>query len=190
MSSHGLLQNIPAGIVVSIQNERTCAAFIYSHGQGHVLDGSTSRAGLRRVGRVDFHHLSCSFFRFQDKLGEKRRPRRIHYRFRQFGIAYHAAHHQGLYSDEPEPFDQKGNVLSDEVLPAVGDTLMDARHHLAPLPLFWRFALCFGEFALRLGKCFFFFAEKAGILNLGAIGEVCKGLEADINTDLFIRLGP
>jgi hypothetical protein len=47
--------------------------------------------------------------------------------------------------------------------------------------------LCFGEGALRPGMRVFFLAEKAVVLDLGAMREVRKGLEADINADLFIR---
>jgi len=189
VSSHGLSQDSPAGIMVSVHHETAIRALIDAYGKGHLLSVETSRAGLRRIGRVDPHQQSLSFFRFSDEMREKGRPRRISDTFCQLGILEHVAHHQCLDSDEPESLDQQGNLLPNEVLPAASDALMDARYHLAPLLLCGRFARCFGQLALRFSKVCFFLPEEAGIVDVLVCGEIGKGLEPHINADLFRRGG-
>ncbi len=120
-------------------------------------------------------------------MREKGRPGRISNTFGELRVPDHVAHHQSLDGDEPEPLDQQGNLLLNEILPAVADALMDARYHLAPLLLCWRFAPGLGQLALRFGKGFFFLAEEAGIVDVLVCGEIGKGLEPHINADLFRR---
>jgi hypothetical protein len=63
VSSHGLSQNNPAGIVVSVHHEAAVRALIDAHGKRHLLTVTTGRAGLRRIGRVDTHQQSLSFLK-------------------------------------------------------------------------------------------------------------------------------
>ena len=102
----------------------------------------------------------------------------------------HAVDMQILNRNHTELMNNTTALLVREVLTSEPSPLMHPRDGFAVLLALRSPLSQLALLALHFGKGFFFFAEKAGILNLGAIGEVRKGLEADIDTDLFIRGGP
>jgi hypothetical protein len=189
VSSHGLLKDIYTGIVVAVHYEATVRAFVDTDREEDILEMSTSRADLRRVGRLDTHHGSRGLFRLREQVREKRRPCRITDTFSQAGILDHVAHHQGLHREQPKAVDQLTRLLLHKVLAPPADALMDARHDLAPLSSLFRAPLCFGQTALGTCEGLLLFSEEPGVLNLIASREVGKGFQPHIDADLALRWG-
>jgi hypothetical protein len=67
--------------------------------QRHLLPMVTPAALLRRIGQVDFHQLSASFFRFARQLREKGRPSGICNAFGKTMVVNHAVDVQVLDTD-------------------------------------------------------------------------------------------
>ena len=115
------------------------------------------------------HMLSCHFF----LLG--RRP------------FDHVAHDQRLDGDQPKAVDQFAGLLVHEVLASPLNALVDSCHNFSLFASFWGVPLRFGETTVRLSQVFFFFPEKAWVVNLFAGGEESKGLESHIDAYVLIR---
>src|SRR5260221_12718757 len=94
---------------------------------------TTTRTGLRRVGRRHFDYLSRSFLRFRDQSCEKVRPCYVADGFCQLRVLDQVGHHQGLDGDQPEALDQQVDLLPTEVLPPVADALLETFDHFGAL---------------------------------------------------------
>ena len=161
--------------MVAVDDQTTLETLVDPHRQGHRLTMSARRAGLTRVGRVHFHDVPSSFFRFDNEPCEEHRPRDIGDRLRQFGILDHIAHNQRFDRDEAEAGNQLAHFLFDEVLAPIGDPFMRARDDLALL-----FALVasfgsFGKIALSTSEFRLFLTEKAWIGNCFLRAQIRKG---------------
>ena len=207
LSSQSGFKNVERGIIVPIADHSTPFTRIDARRQRHHLSMPAVVARLCSVGRRHSHHVSPSFFRFSDKRHEKRAPGCICYRCVQSSLAArpighvlsrhfiplwpgpfeHVAHGQGFDCNQPEAIYQLAGLLQDEVLTPPADALVDARQDLAPFVSFRAAPLHFGETTLRFDQLFCFFPEKSGSGNLFPGGEVCEGLESDIDPYVFTR---
>ncbi len=125
-------------------------------GERHFLAMPTSAAILARVGRVH-HYISspgaCSLIR---QTGGEHRPCGGADALGETMVVEHVINGQILNRDSAMLVDDLPALLVREVLAAVGDALMDARHHLPTLAAFRCSALSllwprlFGETTLRL----------------------------------------
>src|SRR6266567_1638234 len=153
----------------------------YPFRQRHVLAMPALAACLGCVGRVDFHQVPASFFRFARQLREKRRPRGICNALGQTMIVNHPLHMEVFDTDHPETVDDLPTVLMGEVLPSKLHPFMDTRYYLAMLPSFRGPLRQFGVLTLHFGKGFLFRAHEARIGYLLSIGESGKGFQSDID---------
>jgi len=94
---------------------------------------STPATGLRRIGRIDFHELTPSFFRFGTQLREKGQPCRVTNRLGKAMGMQHPVHVQIFYADEAEAINNLTRLLMSEILPFELGTLMDSCNNLAML---------------------------------------------------------
>jgi hypothetical protein len=90
-------------------------------------------------------------------------------------------------SDEIKSIHDAMTVLVRKVTAPPGDALMDPRHDLAPLSVFWRPYFLFGQAALCLGKRLFLSAKEARVSDFLPHAESGEGLQPDINTYLLAR---
>ncbi len=162
----------------------TAGTIEYSNIQGHDLSMSTGATCLTRIGRVDLHTLSASFFRFARQCAKELRPRGICNALRKTMVMNHPVHMQVFYANHTETVDDLSTFLVGEVIPSEGDTLMHTCHNLTVLASLGCAFRKLSMLALHFGQGLFFLAEKAGVRYLFPIGEGSKGLESDVNTDL------
>ena len=160
VSSHGFLQDIHTGIVVSIHREAAVRALVDADRKEDLLAAPTARAGLRCIGRLDTHHSSRGLFRLREQMCEERRPGRIAYTFCKARILDHVAHHQGLHRDQSIAVDQLTRLLLHEILATPTDALMDTCYHLASLGVLFGTFLGFGEAALDTCKGFLLYSKE------------------------------
>ncbi len=152
-----------------------------SHIQRHLLAMPTDAACLTRIGRVDSHVVSASFFRFAGQFAEKLRPGGIGNAFGETMVVGHAVDVQVFYSNHAVVIDDLAAFLVREVVASEGNPFMHASHNFAMLATL---GCVFGEFAmlaLRLSQRLLFLAKEARVLNLCAIRESRERLESDIN---------
>ncbi len=153
--------------------------------QRHLLPMVTSAAILSGVGRIDSGERSASFFRFAGELSKELRPRRVTDAFCQTMVMDHPIDGQVFNTDHAEAVNDLPALLVSEVLTSKCDAFMDPRYRLTVLASLLS-ALCqLGVFALYFGQRLLFPAKEARVLNLGSIGEGSKGLESNVNPDLF-----
>jgi hypothetical protein len=156
---------------------------IGSDTQGHFLPMMAPATILRRVGRVDFEERSASIFRFARELLKELRPCRLGNTFCQTMIVDHAVDVQVFNTDGPKGVDDLSTVLVGEVVTSPFGPFIHTSNHLAmSTPLFGAF-LQSGMFALNLRQCLFFFAEETRVRNFFPVGEGCKGLESNVDTN-------
>lgn len=153
----------------------------YPFREGHLLAMPTLAACLTRIGRVDFHQVTASFFRFARQLREKRRPRGIGNAFGKTMVLDHPVDRQIFHSNQAVGLDNLATFLVREVFALPCNSLMDASDGFA---MFVAFCCAFGKFAvlaLDFGKGFLFGAEKARIDDFLSVRESRKGLKPNIN---------
>lgn len=149
---------------------------IHALTERHLLPMPTSATGRRSVGRIDFHQLVASLFRFAHQLIEEGRPRRITDRFGEAMMMNHPVHVEILNTDHAKGIHHTAALLMGEVLSFAPDTFMHTGYRLAVLAPLWGAFGKFGVFPLHASQDFLFCAKKAGVLNVLPIGERCKGL--------------
>lgn len=165
--------------------QTTARTIKYSLLKRHLLPMSARATVLRGIGRVHSDQFAASLCRFATQLIEECRPCRIRYAFCQAVIMNHPVHMQVFYTDRSKLVDDPTGVLVCEVLTTPLRAFMDSCYYLAFVVSLFGSLLSFGEFALSFSQGFLFFAKKAGVSNLLPIGEGCKRLEPDINTNLI-----
>ncbi len=153
--------------------------------QGHLLPVMTPAAILRRVGRIDSHVGSASFFRFAGQFAEKLRPRGIGNALRKTMVVGHAVDMQVFHTDDPVPLDNPAAFLMGEVVSSEGNPFMHTGNHLA---MVLAFSTAFGQlalFPLDCCQCLLFLAKKARVGDLAAIRKGGKSGETNVNTHLL-----
>src|SRR6266702_1331389 len=158
---------------------------IDTRAERHFLSMVTPAAILGCVGRVHFDSCSASFFRFDEQLLKKSRPCCICNALRQTMIVNHPVHVQVFDTDHTETIDDLSTFLVGEGIPSEGDTLVNTSNNLAVFASLRCAFRQLGVLTLYFRQSLFFFAEEAGVRDLFSIGERGKGLESDVNTDLF-----
>src|SRR5438128_10604924 len=152
--------------------------------QRHLLPVSAPAACLTRIGRIDFHQLAASFFRFARQLTEKCLPSGICNAFRQTMVVDHAVHCQILNSNHAKAIDNLTALLVSEILSTPRDTLMDTGHNFPMLTPPVCALSKLGVLPLHPGKGLLFLTKKPGVLYFSSIRQGSKGLESHINADL------
>ena len=164
--------------------QTTARTIEYSLLKRHFLPMSARATVLRGIGWVDFDELVASFRRFACQLVKERRPCRVRYAFSQAVIVYHPVHVEVLYTDGAELVDNPSAVLMCEVLTTPLRAFVNSSNDLAlMMPLFGTF-LGFSQLPLSFCNSFLFLAKETRVRDLLPIGECCKRLEPDINTNL------
>ena len=103
----------------------------------HLLSMSANATGLTRIGRMNFHYLTPSLFRFGTQLREKGRPCRVTDTLCQTMIMHHAIDGQVFHTDHAVAVDNLPRCLMREILPLELDTLMDTCNDLAMFCTLW-----------------------------------------------------
>src|ERR1700680_269774 len=103
----------------------TAGTIEYSNIQGHDLSMSTGATLLTRIGRVDLHTLSASFFRFARQCAKELRPCCICNALRQTMMVNHPVHMKVFDADHTETIDDLSTFLMGEVITPEGDTLVN-----------------------------------------------------------------
>ena len=159
----------------------TAGTIEYPFREWHLLAMSTLTACLARIGRVDFHQMTASLFRFARHLREKRRPRGIGNAFGKTMVLDHPVDRQIFHSDQAVGIDNLPTFLVREVFALPCNSLMDASDGFPMVVAFWCALGKFAVLALDFGKGFLFGAEKARIGDFLSVRESRKGLESNIN---------
>jgi len=103
---------------------------------GQLFTGAMSAAGagLRGVGGVHRDQATTSIFRFVRQVRDELPPRRVMDRLREAVVMDHGVNREFFDSDHVIGVDRLATLLMGKIGAPVGDTLMDARHDLAPFP--------------------------------------------------------
>jgi len=151
--------------------------------EGHLVPVSTLATGLARIGRVNFHQSSASFFRFARHLREKRRPGGVCNTLSKTMIMDHAIDVEILNTDHAKGIDNLSALLVGEILSTPRDTFINTSNRLAVLTAFRRTFGEFGVFALDFCQGFLFHTKETRIFDFLSIREGGKGLQAYIDSD-------
>src|SRR5438270_2700462 len=144
----------------------TARAIEYSDNQGHRLPMSTGAAGLTRIGRIDFHQVAASFFRFARQLTEKCRPGGVCNTFGKTMVMHHAVEHQVFDRNHAKSIHNGTAMLVSKVLAPPRNAFIHAGYHFAMLPALWCAFCKLAVFALHFSKGFLFLAKEARVDNL------------------------
>ena len=162
---------------------------IHALTQRHLLPVVTPAAILTRIGRVDLHTLSASFFRFARQFAKELRPRCVVNALGKAMVKGHALHVQVFNADYPETVDNTAGLLVSEIVAPKLDTLMHPRNNFAMFPPLRRTFGLLRVLALDFGQSLLFLAEKAGIGYFFTRAERGKGLESYVYSDLGRHCG-
>src|SRR6266480_2555111 len=162
----------------------TARTIEYTNIKRHLLPVSTAAACLTRIGRVDFHKLSTSFFRFAGQFIEKLRPRGVYNAFCQTMIMGHSIDVQVFYRNDAKSINNLAAFLMSEIISTEFDTFVDTGNGLTVFPSLRRPFRQLGMLALYLSQGLLFLAEETGIGDFFTSGERSEGFQANVNPDL------
>ncbi len=149
---------------------------IHTLRQLQFLPVAATAACLRSVGRIDLNYLFTSIFRFVFKGVKKHAPGGVSDTFVQTAELPHVVDTKVFYDNGVKRVNELSGLLMGEVMPLVGNPLVDSGNNFAGFSAFWRALNLFGEFTLRFCKSLFFFAEKPRVwdgLSIRKRGKVC-----------------
>lgn len=144
--------------------------------------GVTARADLGSPMGVDHHELPSGIFRLLRKHHDELSPTSIGDRLSQTVVAQHPSGVEGFYRDDSKPVNNTSRFLVDEVMPAIGDTLMDTGHDLSNLSSLRRSLLQLRQLSLSLGQSLLISSEKTGVGYLLTGREGGEGSQPNIDT--------
>ena len=154
---------------------------MYTHRERLLHNPTTPRTSLGCAVGIDQHHTTTSLFRFVPSALYQSIPGRIRDAFGQVVILEHPLVIQLLKGNDAVLIDQLAGKFVGEVLPAVGNALVNVCHDFTPSRSFGgaflgfrKFALCFRKFSLVLAK-------ETGIGDLLTTGEGGETLQPYIN---------
>ncbi len=174
--------------MVTIKNDVTHRTMIDAFRERHDLTIATIGTVLRRISRVDFDKLSTGPFCLVREMMCKVTPFSVHNTLGKVVILNHSIDGQIFYSNETELIDYSMTDLMSEIMASIGNSFVNARYNLLSFMSIWCILERFAQAMLCLCQSFFISAKESWIVNLFARRQGSKGVQSNINTNLFIRL--
>ncbi len=171
--------------MISVKRKVTTKTMIHTIRQLELLPCSTIGTVLTCVGGVDLNHSFTSIFCFIFEKVKKHSPCGISNTFINTAkiILFHIVNRKIFNTYSIKSIYKFTRFLMRKIMSLIRNSFMHTSNYLASFCSGFRCLFLFRKFALNFGKIFFFFPEKARVLNVFAVGKGCEMLQAHIQTN-------